>query len=334
MYLFSEQGIRGGYSNVHKNYAKANHKYLGKDNDPKAKCTYLWYVDMNSLYPTVMVEKLPVRDFKWATQKDLDDILEFCKTGQYDKIPPCTLSVNVKHNPKNFNKEKVFAMCPDLYEENGVKKLAHTLFDKDDYVIHYRTLIKYFKEGMITTGVNQAILYTEEAWLKGYINFCVEKRQEAGKAGNDFLVDFWKLMMNSVFGKTMENVRKRINFKLVNNAKHLQKELNKPILEDTIVYNKDLSVGVHLSKQKITLDKPIYTGQCILDNSKRCMYEFLYDYVFPKWGVENVRVCMTDTDSLILEIITQDLYKDIVVDIPERFQLILVSTSEQILTAQ
>ena len=55
-------------------------------------------------------------------------------------------------------------------------------------------------------------------------------------------------------------------------------------------------------------DKPIYMGQCILDNSKSKMCEFLYDFVFPKWGIENVRVCCTDTDSLILEIRTKDLY--------------------------
>ena len=66
-------------------------------------------------------------------------------------------------------------MCPDFYEEDKVKKLAHTLFDKNDYVIHHRTLIKYLKEGMIIDGVNKALLYTEEAWLEGYINFCVEK---------------------------------------------------------------------------------------------------------------------------------------------------------------
>ena len=151
---------------------------------------------------------------------------------------------------------------------NSIKKmeLKNTLFDKNDYVIHYRTLIKYLKEGMIITGVNKGILYTEKAWLKGYIDLCVEKRQKAEKAKNDFLVDFWKLFMNSVFGKTMVNVRKRINFKLVNDTKQLQKELNKPTLEDRIVYNKNLLVGVRLNKKKITLDKPIYTGQCILDN--------------------------------------------------------------------
>ena len=82
-----------------------------------------------------MIEKLLVRDFRWATQRDLNYILRKCQNGEYDKIPPCTLSVNLKHNPKNFEKEKVFAMCPDFYKEDGVRKLVHTLYDKNDYVI-------------------------------------------------------------------------------------------------------------------------------------------------------------------------------------------------------
>ena len=179
MYLFFEQGIRGRYSNIHKKYSKANHKYLGKYYDLNEECTYLWYVDMNSLYPTVMVEKLPVRDFRWATQKDIDNIFKLCKEVKrsggsstlYNEIPPCTLSVNLKHNPKNFDREKVSAMCPDFHEENGVKKLAHTLYDKNDYVVHYRTLMKYLEEGMILQKVNRAVLFTEKTWLKGYIDF-------------------------------------------------------------------------------------------------------------------------------------------------------------------
>ena len=266
-----------------------------------------------------MVQELPVRNFRWVAQNDLDTILRLCKNSEYDKIPPCTLSASLKHNPENFDQEKVFAMFPDFYEEDGVTKLAHTLYDKPDYVVHYRTLIKYLKEGMIMDKVNKAVFYTEEAWLKGYIYFCAQKRRETELGKNYFLIDFWKLMMNSVFGKTMENIRKRINFKLVNDTKQLQKELNKPTLEDTITYNKDLLVGVHRSKQNITLDKPICTGQCILDNSKREMYEFVYDYVFQKWGVDNVRLCVTDTDSIIPENKSGDLYKDIVDDIPERF---------------
>ena len=97
-------------------------------------------------------------------------------------------------------------MCPDVYAENGVKKLAHHLYDKDDYVVHHRVFKKYLEEGMIVKKVNRAILYNEKAWMKGYIEFCIEEHKKADLAENDFLKDFWKLMCNSVFGKSMENV--------------------------------------------------------------------------------------------------------------------------------
>ena len=210
-------------------------------------------------------------------------------------------------------------MCPDVYEENGVRKLAHHLNDKNDYVVHHRIFKKYLKEGMKVKKVNRIIFYKEKTWMKGYIEFCVEQRKIATKKNNKFLKEFFKLMCNSVFGKSMENVRNRVNFKLVNDEKQLQKELNKPTLLDTTVYDNDLLVGVHLKKGAFKLDKAVYTGQCILDESKLMMYEFLYDYVFPKWGVENVRVCMTDTDSLLLEIKTDDLYRDFAPDVPRLF---------------
>ena len=267
MYLFFEQGIRGGYSNVHENYSKANHLYL-PDFNPGEESKFLIYWDKNSLYPSVMIEPLPVRDYCWGTEDEIKSIFKLCKEGRYDEIPPCTLSVDLKHDPNNFDKEKVFAMCPDFFVENGVKKLAHHLYDKKDYVIHHRTLKKYLHEGMILEKINRVVLYTEEAWMKGYIEFCIEQQKKAELAGNDFLVDFWKLMCNSIFGKTMENIRKRINFKLVNDAKKLQKELNKPTVQSVITYNLFLLVGLHLAKSKLTLNKHIYTGQAILDNSK------------------------------------------------------------------
>ena len=167
--------------------------------------------------------------------------------------------------------------------------------------------------------VNRAILYNEKAWMKSYIEFCIEKRKKADLAGNDFLKDFCKLMCNSVFGKSMENVRNRVNFKIVNNPVQLQKEMNKCTFQEATVYHNDLLVRVSLDKTVIKLDKPIYTGQCILDESKLMMYEFLYDYVFPKWRVDNVRVCMTDTDSQLLEIKTKDLYKDFAPDVEKWF---------------
>ena len=93
--------------------------------------------------------------------------------------------------------------------------------------------------------------------MKDYILFCIEGRKKADLASNDFLKDFWKLMCNSVFGKSMKNVRNRVNFKIVNNPVQLQKEMNKCTFEEATVCHKDLLVGVHLTKTVIKLDKPI-----------------------------------------------------------------------------
>ena len=95
-------------------------------------------------------------------------------------------------------------------------------------------------------------------------------------------------MSNIVFGKSMENIRNHINFKIINDKIQLQKEINKPTFIDCVVYHSELLIGVHLEKAVIHLNKPIYTGQTILDDSKLMMYEFLYDYCFVKWGVDNV----------------------------------------------
>ena len=136
---------------------------------------------------------------------------------------------------------------------------------------------------MIVKKINRLVFYKEEAWMKGYIELCVEKRKKASEADNKFGKEFWKLMCNAVFGKSMENVRNRVNFKIVNDDPQLRKELNKPTLQDVKVYHPDLLVGVHLHKKAIRINKPIYTGQCVLDESKLMMYKFIYDYVIPKW---------------------------------------------------
>ena len=318
MYIFFEKGIRGGYSNIHKCYSKANHKYLD-DFDPEQISKYLIYWDFNSMYATAMLQPMPYSHFKWAKPEDIKLIEKFIRDGDYHKIPPCTLNVDLQHNVGNLDKEKVFAMCPDVYKEDGVKKLSHHLYDKNNHVIHHRLFKKFLKEGMEVKRVNQVVFYREKTWIRDYIEFCVEQRTIATQQGNKFLKEFFKLMCNAVFGKSMENVCNRVNFKLVNDKKQLQKELNKPTPLDTTICDSDSLVGVHLKKGTIMLDKPIYTGQYILDESKLMMYEFMYDYVFKNWGVDNARLCMTDTDSVLLEIKTDDLYKDIERDVPRWF---------------
>lgn len=127
-------------------------------------------------------------------------------------------------------------------------------------------------------------------------------------ATNDFEKDFYKLMNNAVYGKTMENIRNRIDVRLVKNEQQAQKLVNKPNFETFKIFSENL-IACHLKKTKLKFDKPIYVGMVILDISKTLMYDFHYNHIKKKYG-ENSKLLFTDTDSLCYHIKTDDLYKD------------------------
>ena len=132
---------------------------------------------------------------------------------------------------------------------------------------------------------------------------------------------YWR-MMNEPYGKTMEDVRRHIDFRLVNNRKDLRKLVNNPLFQSDTTYvnngGDDILLGVSLQKKKVLLDKPIYTGQAILDDSKVLMYRFIYDYCLKKWPGK-FKVLQTDTDSVVCEVQTDDLPRDIKDDIHQWF---------------
>ena len=138
-------------------------------------------------------------------------------------------------------------------------------------------------------------------------------------ASNDFEKDLYKLMNNAVFGKTMENVRKHRDIKLVTANKKRIKLLSEPNYHTMNYISKDLSI-IEMKKTKIKMNKPIYLGLSILDISKTLMYEFQYDYMKPKYG-SDVKLCYMDTDSFIMNIKTEDFYKDIANDVEKRFDM-------------
>jgi hypothetical protein len=115
-------------------------------------------------------------------------------------------------------------------------------------------------------------------------------------ATNDFEKDFFKLMNNSVFGKTMEDVEKHIDVKLVTDPITYMKLVAKPNFDRSVKFDEKL-VAVHMKKTKVLYNKPIYLGMSILELSKTLMYEFHYDYIKPKYG-DKARLLMTDTDIL------------------------------------
>ena len=159
-----------------------------------------------------------------------------------------------------------------------VSKLIPTLRDKKEYVLHYRNLQLYLNLGLTIKKVHRVLEFDQSPWLKQYIDFKTEKRKHAK---NPFEKDFFKLMNNSVFGKTMENLRKRVDIKLVTTDKKLDKLTSKPTNVSSKIFNENL-MAVHKIKEALTLNRPAYVSMCILDLSKTLMYDFHYNYIKKK----------------------------------------------------
>ncbi|KAL9971514.1 hypothetical protein ACROYT_G017685 [Oculina patagonica] len=322
MYQFIEKGMRGGISYIANRYGKANNKYM-KDYDKKAPSKYIMYLDANNLYGWAMSQYLPTGGFKWLKQKEIDKI----NLAQYkeDSKKGLILEVDLEypkevhnhHNDYPLGAEKVKVTkdmlsnyCKDIADKYKIStglvhKLIPTLNNKEKYVLHYRNLQLYLDLGLKLTKVHRVLEFNQSPWLKEYIDFNTLKRTNAK---NTFEKDFFKLMNNSIFGKTMENLRKRVDVRLVTNEKKLLKMTSKPTYVSSKIFNEDL-VAVHKIKETLTLNRPAYVGMCILDLSKTLMYDFHYNYIKEKYG-DKARLLFTDTDSLTYEIEADDVYKD------------------------
>ena len=176
-----------------------------------------------------------------------------------------------------------------------VKKLVSNFFVKEEYVIHYENL--YLKLGLKLKKIHRVLEFNQSQWLKKYVELTHKKRIEAEKNGNKDGKGFYKLMSNAVYGKTMEDVRNRIDAKIVSNKKDYFKWTSKPSYMPNKIFYNDL-VAIRKNKVTLTLNKPAYIGVCILELSKVLMYEFHYDYIKIKYG-NNSRLSFTDTDSLM-----------------------------------
>ena len=136
-------------------------------------------------------------------------------------------------------------------------------------------------------------------------------------ARSDFEKDLFKLMINSVFGKTMENITKHRDIKLVTMDKKRSKLVSEPNYHTINLISEDLSI-IEMKKTKVKMNKPIYLGLSILEIRKVLMYEFWCDYMKPKYN-DDVKLCYMDTDSFVMHIKTNDFYKDISDDVDNRF---------------
>ena len=156
---------------------------------------------------------------------------------------------------------------------------------------------------MKLSKIHRILKFKQSDLLKKYIDFNTDKRKNAA---NCFEKHFLKLMDKNVFGKTLENLRKRINVKLVNNAKNYVRCISKPSFVSQKIFSKNF-IAIHELKLVLTLNKPVYVGFSILDLSKLLMHEFYYKNIKSKF---DARLLFTDTDSLVYEIKKKDVYED------------------------
>ena len=304
MLLMVEKGIRGGVSMVSSRYGKANNKYMGDKFNSNEPSKYIQYLDANNLYGWAMSKPLPTHGFKWMKTSELETW----------ELHSCILEVDLEYPKKLHDLHNDYPLAPEQIVVNKVEKLLPNLWNKKNYVIHYENLKQYLNLGLKLTNIHRGIKFKESQWLKKYIALNTDLRT---KAKNEFEKDFFKLMNNSVFGKTMENIRNRSVIKLVTDKIKAEKLAAKPNFKHCNIFNEDL-IAIHMKKISLTFDKPVYLGMCILDLSKTLMYDFHYNYIKKKYG-DKARLLFTDTDSLMYEIKTEDFYKDISGDVKDRF---------------
>ena len=188
------------------------------------------------------------------------------------------LEVDVSYRKELYNSHNDFLFMCERMEINGVEKLVPNLRAKKNYVIHIQALNQALQHVLRLDGIHRAIEFDQSPWLKTYIDFNTQLRTAAT---NDFEKDFFKLINNSVFGKTMENIRKHRNIKLVMTEEKYLHTVMRPNFKSGVLFGENL-MGCEMGKIKVVMNKPVYLGQAILDLSKIIMYEFHYDYMVPK----------------------------------------------------
>lgn len=310
MYLFFEAGVRGGISMITHRLAKANFPGMSTF-DKNVATAFIEYLDANNLYGWAMIQYLATGNFKWLKGEDytLDQWKELIKNMTPTQAQGITFEVDIRIPKELHDKFSCYPLFPTKEaapgEDKSIKLLC-TLEDKEKYVVHYQYLQEGLKRGYELTKVHRAVEYDQSPWLAQFIEFNTKMR---AAATNEFEKDLFKLMNNAIYGKFLENLRKRQSIKLVTSEAKMLKLISSPRFEGAIQTYSEHMVAVGVKKGSVKLNNLPYLGQAILDLSKTLMSEFHYGYIKEKYG-DKAKLLFTDTDSLCYRIETPDIDAD------------------------
>ncbi|KAK3784623.1 hypothetical protein RRG08_003431 [Elysia crispata] len=322
-HLFIEKGMRGGISMVSKRHARANNPAV-EGYDSEKPNSHILYLDANNLHGWAMSQPLPTGGFRWV--EDCTALAGTIQDQPADGPEGFILEVDLEYPQELHDRHNAYPLAPERmvvqkewmseYQHGllgegmasaEVEKLVPNLRDKSHYVLHYRNFQLYLGLGLQLRKVHRALRFDQSPWMEPYLRMNTELRKQATSA---FEKDLYKLANNSVFGKTMENLRKRVDVKLVRSHEEdkLRRLLASPSFARANIFDDDLA-AVEVHKSRLVLSRPVYVGMSILDLSKTLMYEFYYNQLLAQYG-DLCQLLYTDTDSLLLEIQTEDVYRD------------------------
>ena len=225
MRLMVEKGTRGRICQAIHRYAKANNKYT-KNYDKDIISSFLMYLEANNLYGWAMSQKLPLNGFKWIEKSRLSRFNDkFINTYNENSDKGYFLEVDIDYPKELLHLHKDLPFLPERKKVNKVEKLICGIEDKEKYVMNIKVLKQALNHGLVLKKVHRIIQFNQKEWLKPYIDMNTKLRKEAK---NDFEKDFFKLMNNSVFGKTMENARNHRDIKLVTTDEKRNKLVSEP----------------------------------------------------------------------------------------------------------
>ena len=261
MFIFFEKGMRGGVCYISNRYSKAHNKYL-KYYDPKQEAKHITYLNANNLYGYAISKFLPTSGFKWIDRKQF-----YLNKYTSNSLKECVLEVNLEYPKKLHELRNDYPLVPDKIEIkremlsnyqikitdfynitiDNAKKLVPNFFDKEKYALHYENLELYLRLGLKLKTINCVLEFNESQQLKPFDKFNTHKRIETEKNGDEDGKAWYKLMNNAVYGKAIENLRNRIDVKLVSNKKHYLKQTPKPsYMSQKIFYNN--LIAIHKTK--------------------------------------------------------------------------------------
>ena len=283
-------------------------------------------VDCNNLYGCAQQYPLPIGGFEFLTADSIKkiDFKTVDLSGKFGYFVECDLN----YPEEIWEKTASYPLCPininitqkDLspYSMNVLKKaynktvhtsrkLTATFHPRKKIVLHGLNLQLWLELGMTLEKVYRVIKFRQEPSMKKWVDFCTSQRS---KSRNSFEKDYWKLIVNSVFGKTIEDLARQRDVIIVRDSDHLSKLVSKPNFEYSTIIKDDLVIAV-MKNESVVVKRPYYIGFSILELSKRIMYQFYYYHIQKYYGQNNVRCLYTDTDSLVLHVKTENIHKDL-----------------------